>query len=63
MEDEGMGGRKLTVQNRLCDSLSHFYFLSLIPRNCEWCGIEKQKELHMLSVCGLFRYVCANLQL
>lgn len=26
-----------------CDSLSHLYFLSLIPSNCEWVGIKKTR--------------------
>lgn len=45
-----------------CDSKSHFYFLSLIPSNCEWFGIKKKKESEMPSVCGLSRNsICSDM--
>lgn len=45
----------LTKQTR-CDSLSHFYFLSLIPSNCEWYGVggkkkEKKKKSRKCQAC------------
>lgn len=45
-----------------CDSLSYFYFLSLIPSDCEWLGIHRNQKCRVYADTNTVR-ICVNLQL